>query len=442
MENENNKTQPEHHHKERSWREKERIQTRYALRQVRLDMGCFLKWMLLAALVGVVVGTISTLFAHALTSVTEFRQGHPWIFFLMPVSGLCIVFIYQKFGKNDGGADQVFATVASREDVPLRAAPMIFISTILTHLVGGSAGREGAVIQLGGSIANYIGRLLPLDKEDRHVMVMCGMSAAFAALFGTPMAAAIFAMEVISVGVMYYTALAPCAVAALIATNLASGAGVEVEKFEVTVIPALTVVNGIKIGLLALGCAFLSILFCMVLRDTARFYRRWLKNPYLRVVVASVIVISITLLLGTDDYMGAGTNLITRAIEEGEAAPFAFVWKLLLTALTMRAGFRGGEIVPSFCVGALFGCAVAPLLGLPASICAACGMVALFCGVTNCPMTSLIIAFELFGFEGVSFYLIAVSISYATSGYYGLYKNQKIVYSKYKAKYVNHQTRT
>ena len=234
----------------------------FYLDQIRENVTSLGKWLLLAVLTGCVVGGASTLFAFVLTAVTSFRQENGWVFFLLPVAGLIIVFLYQTFWKNDGGANQVFATIASRDDVPLRAAPLVFVSTALTHLTGGSAGREGAVIQLGGSIGNQLGRWLPLDKEDRHVMVMCGMSAAFAALFGTPMAAAVFAMEVVSVGVMYYTALVPCVISALIASNFAAGMGIHPEVFHVSEIPALTVETGIKIGLIGLGCAVVSILFC------------------------------------------------------------------------------------------------------------------------------------------------------------------------------------
>ena len=168
------------------------------------DMSSLGKWLILAVVTGCIVGAASSLFSYILKTVTNVREEHLWIFYLLPVSGLIIVFLYQKFGKDDGGPNQVFMTIRSKDDVPLKSAPLIFISTALTHLTGGSAGREGAVIQLGGSIGNQLGRMLPLDEEDRHVMVMCGMSAAFAALFGTPMAAAVFAMEVVSVGVMYY----------------------------------------------------------------------------------------------------------------------------------------------------------------------------------------------------------------------------------------------
>ena len=157
---------------------------------------------------------------------------------------------------------------------------------------------------------------------------------------------------------------------------------------------------------------------------------------------ADILIIGLNLILNTTDYMGAGTELIIKAVQLGEAKPWAFFWKLLLTALTMKAGFKGGEIVPSFCIGATLGCVMGQVLGFEPRLAAACGMIAFFCGVTNCPITSMLIAFELFGFEGVSYYLVAVAVSYATSGYYGLYKDQTIVYSKYKAKFVNQKIRS
>lgn len=414
---------------------------RFYEKRIWRDTSNLVKWLLLAILTGLIVGAVSSIFARALRSATILRIENPWIFLLLPVSGLCIVFLYQKFGRDDGGTNQVLSTIRSQDDVPLRSAPLIFISTILTHLSGGSAGREGAAIQLGGSIGNQLGSWFHLDKEDHHVIIMCGMSAAFSAVFGTPMAAAVFSMEVVSVGVMYYAALLPCVISSLIAAKFATGFDVHPEFFHVTGIPELTISSGLKMLLVAAGCGFVSILFCMALKGMGMFYKRWLKNPYIRIIAASGAIILITVLLQTTDFMGAGNELIQRAVEEGQARPLDFMWKLILTAITMKAGFRGGEIVPSFCIGATFGCVMGQLLGLSPSLCAAAGMAALFCGVTNCPITSILIAFELFGFEGVSFYLIAVSISYAVSGYYGLYKDQTIVYSKYKAKYINRHTK-
>ncbi|MCM1158663.1 MAG: chloride channel protein [Bacteroidales bacterium] len=412
----------------------------YYYRRIKQDVLSLLKWLLLAFLTGYVVGGISSLFSFVLTKVTAFREGHLWVFLLLPAAGMVIVFLYEKIGRDDGGTNQVFSTVRAKDEVPFRSAPLIFVSTALTHLVGGSAGREGAAIQLGGSIGNQLGRWLKLDEEDMHVIVMCGMSAAFSALFGTPMAAAIFAMEVVSVGVMYYTALAPCVISALIAANFAAGLGIHPEVFHVSDIPGLTMVNGLKMGGIAVACAGVSVLFCVLLKETGIFFHRELKNKYVRVAAAGIVVILLTILLQTTNYMGAGIGIITDAIEHGKASPPAFFWKMILTVITMRAGFKGGEIVPSFAIGAAFGCTLGRLLGLSPSLCGAAGMVAVFCGVTNCPLTSILIAFELFGFEGVSYYLIAVSVSYAASGYYSLYKDQTIVYSKYKAKYVNHKT--
>ena len=402
----------------------------------------FVKWSLLSIFIGGFVGVISSAFAHVLSAAAVYRKENPWFLFLLPAAGVIIVCCYKLFGKDDGGTNQVFSTVRARDEVPATAAPLIFVSTTLTHLTGGSAGREGAAIQLGGSIANQLGRWIRLDEEDTHVIVMCGMSAGFAALFGTPMAAAIFSLEVISVGIMYYTALMPCMIASLMAAGVAEALGVHAESFHIAQIPHLTPANGMKMGVIAIACAIISIVFCMALKKVGKSYGKWLKNKYLRIIVASGIIIGLNLMLKTTDYMGPGSELIINAVESGQARPFDFFWKLLLTALTMKAGFKGGEIVPSFCIGATLGCVLGQMLGLAPGLCAACGMVAVFCGVTNCPITSMLIAFELFGFEGVSYFLIAIAVSYSTSGYYGLYKDQTIVYSKYKAKFVNQKTRS
>ena len=418
---------------------KENVQ--YYMGEIHQTSYNFVKWSILAIVTGSIIGVLSSAFGHALSMANSLRKENPWLLFGLPIAGLVIVFLYQKFGKDDGGTNQVFSAVRARDEVPASAAPLIFVSTVLTHLTGGSAGREGAAIQLGGSVANQMGRILKMDEEDTHVIVMCGMSAAFAALFGTPMAAAIFSLEVISVGVMYYTALMPCLLASLVAAGVAGALGIHAEHFFEGFVPDMTIVYGMKIGIVVLACSIVSILFCKVLKWTGKAYGK-MQNKYVRIVVAAALVIGLNLLLQTTDYMGAGTELIVKAVQFGNARTWDFLWKLLLTALTMKAGFKGGEIVPSFCIGATLGCTMGQLLGFEPRLCAACGMIAFFCAVTNCPITSMLIAFELFGFEGVSYYLIAVAVSYATSGYYGLYKDQTIVYSKYKAKYVNQKTKS
>lgn len=402
------------------------------------NLEVFLRWLIIAIIVGVAVGAFSTAFGHSVIWVTEVREDNPWLIYLLPLAGIVIVFLYKvcDYEKNKG-TDQVFLTVrAEKKDIPFRMAPLIFVTTVITHLFGGSAGREGAALQMGGSIGSTIGRIMKLDEQDQRVLVMCGMSSAFSALFGTPMAATIFAMEVESVGIMHYSALVPCALSAIIASKFAVNMGINPESFAIHDIPELTVLSGAKVIVLAVLCAYLSAFFCAMMHTVHKYLKAYLRNPYVRIVAASVAIIVITEILGTTDYMGAGIDVIERAVE-GEVRPEAFLLKMILTALTLGAGFKGGEIVPSFFVGATAGCCLGYLLGLSPSFAAALGMTAVFCGVTNCPITSILISFELFGYTGNCFYLIAAAIAYLLSGYYGLYTGQKIMYSKAKPKFVD-----
>lgn len=397
----------------------------------------FVKWGCISCVVGLVVGGFSTLFAFCLKLVTEYRTNHTELILFLPVAGVFIVFLYGLFHyKNDKGTNLVLSTIHAESELPFRMAPLIFISTIITHLFGGSAGREGAALQLGGSIGNKLGHIFQFDDKDRRIVVMCGMSAAFSAIFGTPIAASIFSMEVVSVGVMYYAALVPCVFSSLVASKFATDMGINPSVFDIKGIPTFHSFPSIKIILLAVCCAGLSVLFCVILHSLGDFYRKKLKNAYVRIVISAVIIVVLTILLNTSDYMGAGVPVIADAIA-GKVKPEAFFLKMLFTALTLEAGFKGGEIVPSFFVGATFGCLFGQIVGISPSLCAAVGMISVFCGVTNCPITSMLIAFELFGFEGVPYFLLGVSVSYLMSGYYGLYHDQTIVYSKYKTEYIN-----
>ena len=331
----------------------------------------------------------------------------------------------------------VIASIHSSKDIPFKMAPLIFISTILTHLCGGSSGREGAAIQLGGSICNALGKVIKLNENDQHIIIMCGMSAGFAALFGTPMAAAIFALEVISIGIMHYSALVPCVTAAMIARFVAVAFGIHAEHFTVTEIPAINPVIFFQLILFGALIGGISILFCVLLHTTEHLYKLCFSSAYIRIFTSGCLIVLLTILMGSDLYLGSGTEIIEKVFHGENIASYTFFLKMLFTALTLGAGFKGGEIVPSFCIGAAFGCVVASLFGLPVTLVAACGMVGVFCGVTNCPITSLLISFELFGFEGMPYYLTTIAVSYMLSGYYGLYRSQKIMYSKTETNFVN-----
>ncbi len=403
-------------------------------------IGVLLKWALFALLSGILLGLVGSLFYYCMKYATETREAHPWLVLLLPLGGLLIVGAYRILhNEKDSGTNLVLSAIQSGEQIPLKMAPSIFIATVLTHLFGGSAGREGAALQLGGSIGNTLGRQFRFDEKDQHIMIMCGMSAAFSALFGTPMAAAIFSMEVVSVGIMHYSALVPCVISSLTAHGVALWLGIAPEQFLIAQIPGFTVQTAAQTALLAILCAGVSVLFCIALHSSERLYQKFFKNPYLRVAAGGVFVILLTLLVGNQDYNGAGMSVIARCFEN-ECVPYAFLLKILFTAVTLGAGFKGGEIVPSFFIGAAFGCLMGNLIGLSPALTAAIGMGAVFCGVTNCPITSLLICFELFGFEGMPYFLLSVSISYMLSGYYGLYRSQKIVYSKYKTEFINRKT--
>lgn len=414
---------------------------RFYIGRIMRNLAVFIRWGIFSAFVGLFVGAFSTLFAFCLRQVTSFRTENPWLILCLPLAGVVIVFLYGVFRyKNDKGTNMVLSSIHAEAEVPFRMAPLIFISTIITHLFGGSAGREGAALQLGGSIGQQLGKLFRFDEKDQRIVVMCGMSAAFSAIFGTPIAASIFSMEVVSVGVMYYAALVSCVFSSLVASKFANHMGIGPNVFKIRQMPLFEVVPSLKVIGLALCCAALSVVFCMALHSLGDFYRNKLKNPYIRIIVSSLVIILLTIILQTDDYMGAGVPVIQRAIQ-GNVEPLAFVWKIVFTALTLEAGFKGGEIVPSFFVGATFGCLFGHIVGISPSLCAAVGMMSVFCGVTNCPITSMLIAFELFGYHGVPFFLLGISVSYLMSGYYGLYHDQTIVYSKYKTEYINRKAR-
>ncbi len=402
-------------------------------------LGKLFKWVMFSIYTGIVLGIVCALFTFLLRKGIAYREGHPVMIFLLPVAGLIIVGLYQLMDyKNDEGTNLVLESIQSDRSIPMRMTPLIFMATIITHLFGGSSGREGAALQIGAGTSEFLGTLFNFNNYDRRIFIMSGMSAAFSAVFGTPVAATIFAMEVINVGTMYYSALVPCTISALMASAVAVRLGNSPEHYIVQNVVDFSPNTAIATIFLACICAGVSVLFCILLHKTSSFFKKSFTNPYIRVFVGGTLIVIFTVLIRTREYSGTGAEIIERAID-GEAVPYAFILKMLFTAVTLGCGFKGGEIVPSFFIGATLGCTFGHIAGLSPSLCASIGMVSLFCGVTNCPLSSLIIALELFGMDGLPYYLLAIAISYMLSGYYGLYHSQRFAFSKYKAKYVDNQ---
>lgn len=406
-----------------------------------LNIHYFIKWTLISVVIGLTVGAVGTVFGHGVAWATRVWNRYHWTVFLMPAAGLLIVWLYRACREEKNrGTDMVIEAVSANEEVTFATAPLIFISTILSHCVSASLGREGAALQLGGSLGNLIGKVMKLDEKDKKVAVMCGMSAGFAALFGTPLAAAVFAMEVISIGVMYYAALVPCVFSAFLGAALSSRFGLRAETFSVGQIPEFGLYGAALSILFGILCACVGIVLCISLHKSGHLYRKYLPNPFLRILAGSGIFILLTLIFSDRTYNGSGMALIERCFE-GEAVPmYAFLLKILFTAVALGAGFKGGEIVPTLCVGAVFGCTAGTILHAPAGLCTAMGMACLFVSVTNCPVSTMFLAFEMFGFEAMPYYALAVGVCFTLSGYYGLYSSQKFIYSKTRAEYINRKS--
>ncbi len=398
----------------------------------------FLKWLCISFFSGAVIGVAGSLFHISLDKATQIRTENPLLIFFLPIGGMIIVLLYKLLGMNhDHGTNGIIKGARGEEKVSVKTAPLIFAATLITHLLGGSAGREGAALQLGGSLVSPLRKLLKLNRNDYSMLIMCGMAAGFSALFGTPASAAVFAIEVTVVGITHYSAIVPCLLSSLTAAMTADLFGVRSTSFLVRYVPDFNADSYFMLArtiLMGIGGAIVSIIFCKAMTKTAELYAKYLKNPYIKAAVGGIIVAALSYLIfaltGSFDYNGAGTDIIKKAFM-GQCRPEAFLIKILLTALTLGCGFKGGEIVPSMYIGATFGCFFGGLLGLSHSFGAAVGLAAVFCGVTNCPFATLLLTIELFGAEGLPYYALVIGISYMLSGYTGLYSEQKFYDNKF-----------
>lgn len=388
-------------------------------------------WLLAGVVVGCICGAVGGAFAIAVEKVTALRIEKPYLLYFLPLGGLAIAGLYRLMKLPLSlGTDEIIKTVRTQGRVPLLMAPAIFLSTVITHLCGGSAGREGAALQLGGSMGAKVGDLLKAKEDGRRIFELCGMAALFSALFGTPLTATIFVLEIIEVGKFNDRALLPCLISTLTAKLLSAQIGAPAEVFPLASglanLQVLPLLQSAGIGML---CAVVAILFCSAMHFANKHFRRLLPNDYLRIFIGGALVVSLSMLLRTRDYNGGGMQVILAALG-GTAAPEAFLLKLVFTALTLGMGFKGGEIVPSFFVGATLGCTAAGLIGLSPALGAGLGLIGVFCGVTNAPLASIMLSIELFGVEYLPFFGIVCAVSFMLSGHFSLYHAQLFVQPK------------
>jgi len=390
----------------------------------------FLKWGLLGVLMGGIGGVLGAVFHHALHFVTHVRGENPWLIFLLPVGGLLTIAIYRFFKlRNNRGTNEIIDAILKGKPVNPLIAPVIFLATATTHLFGGSAGREGAALQLGGSTASLLGRLLKLNENERTVLTMAGMSAVFAGLFGTPLTATFFCMEFESVGTVFSPALLPCYLAAFMASRVSSHLGVHAETFFLEEAVPFTFTVNWQILVLSVLVGVLGIAMCYTFHEAEHLAAKRLPNPWVRILVGGAAITVLTLLVGDHRYNGAGMDMALKAVG-GEADWFDFLMKLLFTAVTLAAGFKGGEIVPTFCIGATFGCLIGSIIGLDPGFAAALGLVGLFCSVTNSPFASIMLSIEMFGAANMQLFAFTCVIAFVISGNWGLYASQIIQFSK------------
>ncbi|MGZ0751533.1 voltage-gated chloride channel family protein [Kluyvera sichuanensis] len=391
-----------------------------------------IQWLLLAVVIAVLVGSASALFLFSLDWATATRLQHHWLILLLPFAGFAVGWIYLRLGRSvEAGNNLILEEVHSPANtIPLRMAPLVFIGTVVSHLFGASVGREGTAVQMGASIADRFTPLLGLDNDARRMVLMAGVSAGFSSVFGTPLAGAIFGLEVMAIGRMHYTAIFPCLVAAVVADQVGLMWGVHHTHYAMSSIPTMSVwVLG---SVIVAGCCFglASRVFADATHLIGGMMKKRIAYAPLRPFIGGAVVAAAVYLLHADRYIGLGIPVIVDAFQH-PLAPWDFLGKLVFTVTSLGSGFKGGEVTPLFYVGATLGNALAPLLHLPFAFLAGLGFVAVFAGAANTPIASTLMAIELFGADIGVYAAMACVVAYLVSGYTSIYRSQRVACLKH-----------
>ncbi|MEP7293508.1 MAG: voltage-gated chloride channel family protein [Chloroflexota bacterium] len=386
------------------------------------------KWGLLGGAVGVLAGTASAIFLISLTWATDFRIAHPALILLLPLGGFAVGWVYHRFaGTAAQGNNLVIEEVhTNQSQIPLRMAPLVLFGTVMTHLFGGSAGREGTAIQMGASLADSLRRVLRLTGDDRRLILMAGISGGFASVFGTPAAGFVFGMEVQSVGRIRYEGMIPCLVAAVVGDLVTRAWGVTHSAYPALANVEIAPILLLKVVIAGIAFGLTSILFVELIHRIKRLQSRWIKYPPLRPLVGGLVLLALTLLIGTNDYLGLSLPLIQQTMNGVGVVTLAFLLKLIFTSVTLGSGYMGGEVTPLFVIGATLGYTLGLLLGVDPAFMAAIGFVAVFAGASNTPLACSLMALELFGGGSAIYLIVGCAIAYLASGHRGIYITQLV----------------
>lgn len=410
-----------------------------AIVDLKRASGHALKWLPLCVLIGAGAGLSSAAFLRALDWATEARQARPWLLYLLPAAGAAAAWLYARWGgASDRGHDLLVEQIHDPSaGVPRRMGPLVFGATVVTHLFGGSAGREGTAVQMGGAIASAVARALRLRREDVRIALMAGVAAGFGSVFGTPLAGTVFALEVLSIGAIRYDALFACLAAAVTADGVCRATGAYHTVYTIQRVTGFQPLLLLKAA--AAGAAFglAGLAFAEAVHAVKRALAGAVANPVLRPAIGGAAVILLTLASGTRAYLGLGVlspsyggPSILSAFREGGAGPLSWAWKLVFTAATVGSGFKGGEVTPLFFIGATLGNALSRPLSAPADLFAGLGLVAVFAGAANTPLACTLLGIELFGAEHAVPVALACFSAYLFSGHGGIYRSQKLAHRK------------
>ena len=385
------------------------------------------KWLLICLTLSVIVGSISAFFLWSLDWVTSWRESHVWIIAFLPVGGLFIGLSYHLFGSSVVKGNNLLLEEfhSPKKIIPLRMAPLVLFGTIATHFFGGSAGREGTAVQIGGAVADRFTKVLKLSDRDRRIVLIAGISAGFASVFGTPLAGAIFALEVLVLGRIRLDAIIPSFMAARLADYFCIVWGITHTQYHITNVAAMTPINLLWCLLAGIIFGLVAMLFSKSTHFWSDLFNSKIKYPPLRPVIGGAVLALVVYLMGTTKYIGLGVPTIVDAFNI-DMKSYDFLLKVLFTSFTLGAGFKGGEVTPLFFIGATLGNVLIWFIPLPMSLLAGMGFVAVFAGATNTPIACTIMGVELFGIESGVFIALACSTAYLFSGHTGIYSSQII----------------